>query len=144
MFLRAFSWIKMYAFWLKFHWSLFLRVQLTIFQHMFRWWIGADQATSHYLNQWWLDYWSIYASLRLSELTCCHKFQDPLSSTTSVCNSFPQPFLIPIFTQSLILLQKLTLPWYKEGIVLINSHNGYSHHHLEQIYQFGVGNGVRW
>ena len=38
---------------LKFHWSLFLRVQLTIFQHWFRQWLGAEQATSHYLNQWW-------------------------------------------------------------------------------------------
>ena len=27
---------KMFEFWLKFHWSLFRRVQLTIFQHCFR------------------------------------------------------------------------------------------------------------
>ena len=32
----AFSWTKMYIFWLRFHWSLFPRVQLTIFQHWFR------------------------------------------------------------------------------------------------------------
>ena len=32
----AFSWMKMFEFWLKFHWSLFLRVQLTIIQHCFR------------------------------------------------------------------------------------------------------------
>ena len=50
---NAFSWMKMYEFRLKFHWSLFLRVQLTIFQYWFRWWLGAEQATSHYLNQWW-------------------------------------------------------------------------------------------
>ena len=31
--------------------SWFLRVQLTIIQHWFRWWLGAKQATSHYLNQ---------------------------------------------------------------------------------------------
>ena len=54
---------------LKFHWSLFLRVQLTIFQHWFRWWIGAVQATSQYMNQWWLVHWLIYASLGLNELT---------------------------------------------------------------------------
>ena len=30
-----FSWMKMYEFRLKFHWSLFLRVQLTITQHWF-------------------------------------------------------------------------------------------------------------
>ena len=34
-------------------------LQSTIFQHCFRWWLGADQATSHYLNQWWLVYWCI-------------------------------------------------------------------------------------
>ena len=28
----------------------------------------ASQATSHYLNQWWLIYWRIYASLGLNEL----------------------------------------------------------------------------
>ena len=35
-FSNVFSWMKMYEFWLKFHWILFLRVQLTIFQHWFR------------------------------------------------------------------------------------------------------------
>ena len=66
---NAFSWMKMLEFRLNFHWSLFLRFQLKIFQHWFRWWLGADQATSHYLNQWWLDYRRIYASLGLNELT---------------------------------------------------------------------------
>ena len=77
---NAFSWMKMLELRLIFHWSLFLRVQLTIFQHWFRWWLGAGEATSHYLNQWWLVYWRIYASLGLNELisalfklwfTCC-------------------------------------------------------------------------
>ena len=53
---------------LRYHWSLFLRVKLTIFQYWFRWWLCADQATCHYLNQWWLVYWRIYASLGLNEL----------------------------------------------------------------------------
>ena len=35
-FSNAFSWLKMFEFWLQFHWNLFLRVQLTIFQHCFR------------------------------------------------------------------------------------------------------------
>ena len=52
----VFSWMKMLEFRLNFHWNLFLRVQLTIFQHWFRYWLDAVQATSHYLNQWWLDY----------------------------------------------------------------------------------------
>ena len=67
-FSNAFSWMKMYEFWLRFHWSLFPRVKITTFQHWFRQCLGADQATSHYLNQWWKVYWSIYASLGLSEL----------------------------------------------------------------------------
>ena len=46
---------------------LFLMIQLTIFQHRFRW-LGAGQASSHCLNQWWLVYWRIYASLGLNEL----------------------------------------------------------------------------
>ena len=35
-FLNAFSWMKMFKFRLRFHWSLFPRVQLRIFQHWFR------------------------------------------------------------------------------------------------------------
>ena len=65
---NAFSLMKMHNFRLKFHWSLFLRFELTIFQHWFRYWLGTDQATSHYLNQWWLVYWHIYVSLDLNGL----------------------------------------------------------------------------
>ena len=53
---------------MRFHWSLFPGVQKTIFQHWFRYWLGAGQATSRYLNQWWLVYRHIYASLSLNEL----------------------------------------------------------------------------
>ena len=35
-FSNAFSWVKMYEFGLKLHWSLFLGVQLTIFHHWVR------------------------------------------------------------------------------------------------------------
>ena len=48
-FSNAFPWMKIY----KNFTSLFPRVPLIIFQHWFRWWFGADQATSHYLNQCW-------------------------------------------------------------------------------------------
>ena len=68
IFSNGFSWMNMYEFRLTFHWSLFLGVQLTIFQHWLRWWLGAGQATSHYLNQWWLVHWRIYVSLDLNEL----------------------------------------------------------------------------
>ena len=64
---NAFSWMKMYEFRLRFDWILFLGFQLTIFQQWLRFWLGAVQATSHYLNQWWLVYWRIYASLGLNE-----------------------------------------------------------------------------
>ena len=33
---NEFSWMKLYKFWLRFHWSLYPRVQLTIFQHWCR------------------------------------------------------------------------------------------------------------
>ena len=36
-FSNAFSWMKMYEFRLRYHWSLFLWVQSTIFQHWFSW-----------------------------------------------------------------------------------------------------------
>ena len=61
----TFSWNQ---FRLRFHWSLFLRFDSTIFHHWFRSWLGALQTTSHYLNQWWLNYWRLYASLGLNEL----------------------------------------------------------------------------
>ena len=69
IFSNTYSWMKIYEIGLRFHWSLFLRVQLTIFQHWFRYWLGADQATGHYLNQWWIIYRRIYASLGLNKLT---------------------------------------------------------------------------
>ena len=52
-FSNGFLWMKMHKFLSKFHWSLLLGVQLTIFLHWFRWWLGADQATSHYVKHWW-------------------------------------------------------------------------------------------
>ena len=60
--------MKIFEFRPKFHWSLFLRAQLTIFQHWF-----ALQATSHYLNQWWLIYRRIYAPLGLNDLIHVNK-----------------------------------------------------------------------
>ena len=60
---NAFSWMKMLEFRLRFHWSLFLRVQLTI---------TGDKPLSKPMNQWWLVYWRIYASLGLNELRFLH------------------------------------------------------------------------
>ena len=58
---NAFSWRKIFIIRLRFHWILCPRVQLITFQHWFRWLL-------HYLNQWWLFYWRIYASLGLSKV----------------------------------------------------------------------------
>ena len=82
----------MFEFRLKFHWSLFPRVQLTIFHHWFRWWLGADQATSHYLNQCWFDYRRICASLGLNELSYSRRIRCHFTSWDSfvykVCSNF--------------------------------------------------------
>ena len=44
---------KYFVSWFEFHRTLFRRVQLTISEHWLRWWLGAEQAPSHYLNQCW-------------------------------------------------------------------------------------------
>ena len=60
--------------WIKFHWNLFLWVQLTIIKHCFRWWLGTEQAASHYLNQWWH---SLVMHLCLNELRIyIHHYSD--------------------------------------------------------------------
>ena len=51
-FTNAFLCLKIDVLWLKVHWYLFPRVQSTISQHYFRLQLGAEHATSHYLNQW--------------------------------------------------------------------------------------------
>ena len=84
---NAFSWMKMYEFWLRFPRSLFPRFQLMIFQHWFRKWLGTDQVTSHYLNHWWLVYWRMYASLGLNELR-------ELWGHHNLCNHIEVPFFL--------------------------------------------------
>ena len=73
---NAFSGMKVLEFRLKFHWSLLQRVKSTMFQYWFRWWFGAVQATSHYLNQCCIVYWRIYASLDPNELSWLDKIKD--------------------------------------------------------------------
>ena len=73
-YLNVFSWMKC----LNFDEDFTDVLQLTIFPHWFRWWFGARRVTIHYLNQWWLVYLRIYASLGLSELTLVviYKYRD--------------------------------------------------------------------
>ena len=67
-FSNVFYSMQMFEFRWEFHWSLFLKIHLIISQQWFRNGFGADQATSHYLNQWRLVCRSLYASLGLNEL----------------------------------------------------------------------------
>ena len=68
IFFNAFTLIKMYKFRFRYHWSLFLGFELTLFQQWFRWWFGADQATSHYLSSRRLVYLGISELPSLNEL----------------------------------------------------------------------------
>ena len=90
-FSNAFCWMKTYEFRLIFHWIFLPMIELTIFQHWFRKWLGADQATSHYLNQCWLVIWRIYASLGLNELMC---ILSPNFTVVEV-RTWPSNFYIP-------------------------------------------------
>ena len=62
IFLNATNWISI---------NISLKCVPTVRIHnipaLVRLWLGADQATSHYLNQWWLVCWRIYATLGLNE-----------------------------------------------------------------------------
>ena len=86
-FSNGFSWMKIYEFRLSFHWSLFLRVQLTI----------------HYLNQHWFVYWRIYASLGINELTQIWQYHNHVPRMTTP--EFAYRF-IQHLTQWLLMLRR--------------------------------------
>ena len=50
---NAFSWMKIIVFLIEFHRYMFSGVRISIWQHWFRWWLGACPATSQRLNQCW-------------------------------------------------------------------------------------------
>ena len=110
-FSNAFSWMKTNAFRLRSHWSLFLRVQLTIFQHWFRWWLGAVQATSHYLNQWWLVYRCIYASLGLNELKVVNS--GTVSNYYDFCEAKTDAVTLMIYQSKHINCLPSFVEWYE-------------------------------
>ena len=89
-FSNAFSGMKMYV-WISFKISLtfVLRFEWMIFHHLLRYWLGADQATSRYLNQWWLNYWRIYASLGPNELNTDETFSDGQTICLMILNKSP-------------------------------------------------------
>ena len=86
-------------------------IKSTISQLWFRWWLGADQATSHYLDQWWLDYRRIYASLGLNELTLteeCKLVLDYRQRVTS--RPWPNLFGIRWLTPGLVVQELIEIP----------------------------------
>ena len=111
--------MKIFKFRLRFHISLFPRAQLTL-EHWFRKWLGADQATSHYLNQWWLVYWRIFASLGLIELTIlCFSF----CYTCIMIHNLACRFLV-----TLVFMYKLGHHWFRQCFVAFLAPS----HHLNQ------------
>ena len=89
---KCILWMKSVVFWLKFHWSLSLGVQMTISRHWFRQWIDAEQATSHCLNQNWPSLVTdVQAALggRWVELTRSISYKDyyMISNTANVWNN---------------------------------------------------------
>ena len=102
-FSNASSLMKIDKFWSRFHWSFLPRTQLTIFKHSLRQWLGAGQATSRYLNQWWLVYWSIYASLGLNELK-----RSPYRTLNYMwCQLIADDFIIILQSTSLFTLNQV-------------------------------------
>ena len=60
---------RIFVFWLKSYWSLFLRVQLPVSQHLFMQWLGTVQVTSHYLDKWWPSSLTFICTIRLQAYT---------------------------------------------------------------------------
>ena len=52
-FSNTFSWLKMIAFWFKFHWNLFPIIQLTTSHRGFRKWHGTCLPTNYHRKQRW-------------------------------------------------------------------------------------------
>ena len=74
--------------------------------------LGAKQATSHYLNQSWLDYRHIFASLGLNELTFTHT---PLNSCRFLACNFSSSFCT--FWQT---ARHLVTPYWILGVIYPN------------------------
>ena len=74
-----------------------LRVQLIMFQHCFRLWLGADQATSHYLNQWWLLYGRIHASFGVKISAHYKNTGTVINSLSTVTNSLSLSLSLSVY-----------------------------------------------
>ena len=83
--------------------NLFLGFDLTIFQHWFRSWLNADQATSYYLNQWWLLYWRIYTSLNLNEMRSSRIMKRFPIENYLFSRSVASSFRVPLWVDNCLL-----------------------------------------
>ena len=80
-FSNSFNFMKMLVFWFKSSLKFIPEGPIKIFQHWFRWWIGADQVTSHHFDQWWpglQNYVWVTQSQWVNSLwpcntVCCHR-----------------------------------------------------------------------
>ena len=68
IFSTDFSYMKVNVFRFKFHWYLFARIQLTLLQHLFRYWLTPIRGQGIILTSDGLVYRYRYESLGLSEL----------------------------------------------------------------------------
>ena len=109
---NAFSSMQTYEFRLKYQWILFLRVQLTINQHKIRSWLGAGQTKRHFLNQSWLVYQRIFASLNVNDL------MQQMLSITDIKWSFVNEHELNATIYNLNL-QPLVITWIKHGLNVV-------------------------
>ena len=49
-------------------WSLYPGVQLTLGQHLFRWWFVAAHEKKHCLNRWWQRRWAYYDLGKMADI----------------------------------------------------------------------------
>ena len=77
----------------KFYWNLSLRFHLALWQHWIRWWLGAEQAPSHYLTNDDPVHWRLYVSPNLNELNQCANFGAPNGQSVIGIHNFNPPFL---------------------------------------------------
>ena len=86
VFSKAFIQKETFVFWyIKNHWNLIRQAQLTISHHWLRWWVGAKQLPSHYLNQWWIIEWCIYMALSLDGLSKNNIWSEERHKRTEWC-----------------------------------------------------------
>ena len=79
--------------------------------------------TSHYLNQWWLVYWCIYASLSLNELMLLCIEKEEIGSALIITHDQLADPIIPIFYQQEFCSLQYHLPTtcYLRQYIVVNS-----------------------